>query len=275
MIITDCARKDIRSLSKELLLDLNAPATWLDDAVTAYNRIAATAEPDRLVCNPLLTRILSDHCLCFLFHQELVRVPAIQQLVNYYKTLPEFSDRGWSDRRAAVLGDDFAAFHSTLTELSLHVALSAMGLSPRFIDPEPGVRRRADYQITVGDTTLEAEFKSILSEHVRSLKGACFVGITVDPATVRAVWRKFTQPIRSKQIDASQPSVVFVDITACDELFVFLCLSAIPELRGHARSLLDQLATARRSEVPSNVRLAICAFDPQSYASRFIAPLSA
>jgi hypothetical protein len=49
MIITDCISKNIRSLSEDLLLDLTAPPTWLDDAVNSYNRIAATTEPDRLV----------------------------------------------------------------------------------------------------------------------------------------------------------------------------------------------------------------------------------
>jgi hypothetical protein len=189
----------------------------LDDAVGTYNRTAA-AKPDEAVsCNPLLSRLLLDCC-----NNAPLIVPAIQRVATYYKALPEFSERGWKERRAGILGEDFAGFHSTLAEISLHEALATIpGLSARFIDPESGGRRRADYEIRVGDAVLEAEFKSILSEQVRLPEGTRFGGIHVDPSTARAVWRKFTEPIRERQLDASRPAAIFVDISMCDELYMF------------------------------------------------------
>jgi len=204
-------------------------------------------------------------------------VPAIQRLLAYYKGLPEFSDRQWSERRARILGEDFPAFHSTLVEISLHEALSAIsGLSSRFIDPEQGGRRRADYELRFGGTTIEAELKSILSEQVSLAEGTASVGIRIDPATARSVWRKFTQPIREGQVDMDRPAAVFVDITFCHELYVFMALShAIrsSELHDHAQSLLDQLLAARRAAVSASTLLVVCGFEPNTYRALFIAPV--
>jgi hypothetical protein len=232
-----------------------------------------------IVTRPRKNLMRSCHAILLrdLLNDSPVTVPAIQRLVSYYKALPEFSNRGWNERRAHVLGNDFAGFHSTLVEISLHQALSTIGgISVRFIDPEPGGRRRADYEIRFGGAVFEAEFKSILSEQVRLPNGTHFGGINIDPVTARAVWRQFTEPIREGQVDASRPCAIFVDISVCDELYMFLALPRVirwSELRDHASSLFDQLAAARREAVPVNLMFVVCGFEPSTYLPLFLAPL--
>ncbi|MEX5213050.1 MAG: hypothetical protein NW703_02690 [Nitrospiraceae bacterium] len=298
-MITDSIRDDLQKRSEALLFDLAAPNGWLEDVVGAYNR-AVIKEPKKSVpCNPLLLRILHDH-----LHDDPVAVPAIQGLVTHYKALAEFSDREWRNRKARILGNDVAGFHSTLVEISLHKFLSGIpGLSVRFIDPEPGVRRRTDYQIRIGNISLDAELKSIFSDQVRLADGtlpmgynaepttfksiaserglraigAPFAGSTIDSTTAKVIWRKFSQPIRERQLDTSRPSAIFVDISTCDELCTFLappCLIQSSELRNHARSLLRQLAAVRRAEVPASLQLMVCGFTPWEYEIWLIEPVS-
>jgi hypothetical protein len=223
--------------------------------------------------NPLLSRLLLDQ-----FNDAPITVPAIQRLVAYNKALPEFGDRGWRERRAGILGDDLAAFHSTLVEISFHEALSTIpGLIVRFIDPKPGGRTRVDYKLRFGDAVLEAELKSILSEHVRLAEGTRFDGIHTDPVTARAIWRKFTQPIREGQLDPTRPGAIFLDVSMCDEIYMFLPLPPAirsSELHDHAQGLLDQLAATRRAVVPGTLLFMLCGFEPSTYRVLFLTPVS-
>ena len=71
-------------------------------------------------------------------------------------------------------------------------------------------------------------------------------------------------------------SAVFVDITLCDELFLFLAIpTAFPGfgLRNHARELLQQLAAARPSASQPNNFFLTCGFDPDSLGLLFLAPV--
>jgi hypothetical protein len=161
--------------------------------------------------------------------------------------------------------------------MSLHHALSKTpGLTVRFIDPEPGVRPRPDYQLTFQDSQIKAELKAIFSDDVRTQgKGVRFIG-TLNEETAEKAWNKLTQPYRSKQLDSTQPSAVFVDISYCDELFLFLGLPAAQpksNLQDHACKLLQQLAAMRRSDSQPNTYFFTCGFDPASFGLFCIDPV--
>lgn len=267
-MITQEMLDDLGSRSSNMLSQLDAPPTWLCNVVEAYNSVLQdSADPNTGYCNSLLIRLLSDRQ-----NSQPPTVPAITNLLQYYKSLPEFSARAWSERRAAILADKHSSFHSALTEISLHFALSKFpDLGVNFIDPTPGRGNRPDYQLTFPDDhQMKAELKAIHSEQVRAQEGTHFVG-SLDQATAKMVWRKFTAPFSRGQLDSTKPSAVFVDISYCDELFLFF-QAAHPSsnLQSHTCKLLSQMAARHRSVTKPNTDFFICGFDPYSFGLHFI-----
>lgn len=271
-MISESLSVELKRRSAELLADLDAPPSWLDDAVGDYNHRARdgdTGEP--VTGNPLLVRVVLDRV-----HLQPVTVPAIRRLVRYYKGLPEFSKRGWSDRRSRILGDDLASFHSTLVEIALHEGLARLEKGTvRFIDPQPGGPRRPDYEIATASGPVQAELKSVFSEYVRMRGGTQLGGMTVDPQIARAIWRKSLEPIQNGQLCDDRQSFVFVDISFCDELFMFVSLSVeIPAMQLHAHRLLRSFGFSAPASAPGRAGLMVCGFDPYSYNLVFVAPIS-
>lgn len=273
-MITNAIAQQLRLQSLALLEELEAPAIWLTEAIDTFNaRVVNAADQQSVEGNPLLIRLLLDH-----LHTESIGASAITWLVKYYKCLPEYNYRSWRARRAAILDDNFSAFHSALTELSLHSALATLSnLTVRFIEPEPGGRQRPDYELNFRSASLEAELKSIISEQIRSPFGTRFVGHSVNAKTARAVWRKFTQPHREGQLDPSKASVVFVDISLCDDLYAFLGLARDFSKSGldkQAQMLLRDLWAARTSKTECNAGFFVCGFDPASFGLLFLSPVT-
>ncbi len=273
-MISESLTVELKERSAELLADLEAPPSWLDDVVADYNgRAQGAASGDPVTGNPLLVRVVLDRV-----NLQPVTVPAIRRLVGYYRDLPEFSERAWRDRRGRILGGDLASFHSTLVEIALHDGLSRLRRGTvRFIDPQPGGPRLPDLEIATAGGPIHVELKSIFSEYVRMQGGAGtqLGGMTVDPKIARAIWRKFQEPVQRGQLRDDRQSLVFVDISFCDELFMFQSLAAaMPALRPHAHRLLDSFGSSAPQTAPGHAGLMVCGFDTSSYNLAFVQQVS-
>lgn len=269
-MIVDVVASELKERAAEMLADLDAPPWWLEDAIEDYNCSPRDADGQPTIRRPLLIQLLQDRV-----HLESILAPAVRRLVRHYKSLSEFTARGWTDRQARILGKDFGAFHSTLAEIALHEWLASRpNVWVRLIDPESS-GPRPDFEIRFGEFCARAELKSVLSEDVRMPEGAHLGGFAVDHQTAQAVWRRFRKAIRKGQVGSGRPSLVFVDVSACDELSIFLTLPReIPAMKPHAESLLDSLASAACESAPEQVGLMVCAFEPYSFRVRFVAPVS-
>jgi len=247
-MISESLTVELKERSAELLADLEAPPSWLDDVVADYNgRAQGAASGDPVTGNPLLVRVVLDRV-----NLQPVTVPAIRRLVGYYRDLPEFSERAWRDRRGRILGGDLASFHSTLVEIALHDGLSRLRRGTvRFIDPQPGGPRLPDLEIATAGGPIHVELKSIFSEYVRMQGGAGtqLGGMTVDPKIARAIWRKFQEPVQS-------------------------LAAAMPALRPHAHRLLDSFGSSAPQTAPGHAGLMVCGFDTSSYNLAFVQQVS-
>ena len=251
-------RQRLLDIGKDLLGALDTGPEWIDEQLSA--------DPNKP--RPLFFRLILDHHKQSVIENENSR--SILGLVTYYKALPEYTDDDWQRRRANILGKDWAAFHTTLAELALHE-----GLRKRF--PEIEVRLRAtrpgmktsDYFLTFGTETIEAELKSNLSEAERMTAGEVYLGsASPDADTRRRSWQRFMKPFREGQLQ-SERSVVFLDVTACDEMFINLSFGlAVPALRANLDQLLRNLANSGPKDRPSDALFVLCAFDPVSFVLR-------
>lgn len=269
-MITDSVRNDISSANKTLFQILGISTDWLDEKVRKFNvQVSQNTLREQVVCNPLLNRMLLDRA-----RSQCQISESIQRLAIYYKSLPEYKERFWNEKRVKIIGDDYSNFHTTLVEIGLHQALSSISeLDVCFVDTQPGGSKRPDYLLSFKGFEIEAELKSLLSPKIYMPDGVHFGGTGISEAVARKILDAYRKPVKAGQVNkAGKPSLIFVDITFCEESTIFESFHSLSVAESQL-IFIESFNNLKNREFPVDPCLLLCRCNAGTFQVTHILPI--